>query len=661
MTHLFVSRHYPPAPGGGIGTYLGHIVQLLVERGETVHVIGRQHGPATDAVEELHGRRLVIHRLPTLRRGWTRTYRRNLDSLGDELHHIGSGALHFAWEASHYAERLIERESVDVIEVQDYQAPLYFFQLRRALGLGPQHLPPIIVHLHSPTEMIVEEEDVDVSRSELSRMRRLERFAVATADTLLAPSKYQAQQIAANFAFGSQIEVIPLPIGAMSRLERSRDVWKDGSICFVGRLEPRKGVSEWITAAIEVAKDHPHARFEFIGRDDRPTVLGITAREAALREIPEEMHSRFRFFGNQPQEHLYQLLGRARAVVVPSRWESFSYVCAEALASGVPVLATPVGAMPDMITHGETGWLAQECTPAELARLLREILTTSPQQLAEMGGRAATSIKAFCVPERILEKHLDLRNRVVKAGAICSARLPRHLNWLTSRASPPNLPRLAEPGAGRSVIRTELRGDQSWPSKAELAARAPGQGDPPLGVIFLNAADRTGNRLEVECERVLRERPEVGIVSCWARENGHVRFSLPPAFPIQWVDNEARFGSCIRWEALDGVPFCQLLDETYSFWNVVNHVLAAGWTAVTIPEVLIEREIDLPRIASGSVSHSFMMQRLLEPHASLLAPDAIEVIADLVTDGAQRKPSVHGQDGRWHRVRSVIDKLAGKS
>jgi hypothetical protein len=64
MKHLIICREYPPAPGGGIGTYVFHISRLLADSGETVHVIGQLWEGAEKKVEEDLGGRLVIHRVP---------------------------------------------------------------------------------------------------------------------------------------------------------------------------------------------------------------------------------------------------------------------------------------------------------------------------------------------------------------------------------------------------------------------------------------------------------------------------------------------------------------------------------------------------------------------------------------------------------------------
>jgi glycogen synthase len=63
--------------------------------------------------------------------------------------------------------------------------------------------------------------------------------------------------------------VTPLPIGGTKLLERPDRTWRDGSVLYVGRLEPRKGVLEWFAAALEVTARPPDVRFEFVGQIPR--------------------------------------------------------------------------------------------------------------------------------------------------------------------------------------------------------------------------------------------------------------------------------------------------------------------------------------------------------------------------------------------------------
>ena len=139
MKHLILCREYPPAPGGGIGAYVWHISRLLAESGESVHVIAQAWEGAQSPLEEHLAGRLVIHRLAL--EDWKAIFR---PKLHPSLRGTASAALFktgfypqaFAWLASDLAERLIEQEGIDLVEAQEYEAPLYYLLLRRAIRTG---------------------------------------------------------------------------------------------------------------------------------------------------------------------------------------------------------------------------------------------------------------------------------------------------------------------------------------------------------------------------------------------------------------------------------------------------------------------------------------------------------------------------------------------
>jgi glycogen(starch) synthase len=427
VKHLIVCREMPPAPSGGIGTYVEHIAGLLAGAGETVHVIGQLWAGADRPVEERHDGRLVIHRLPfedwqALRGGQPR-FDPRIRPLGS-LFRSELPARCFAWQAALLAEQLIESEGIDLVEAQEYEAPLWFFQLRRALGLGPRRQPPCLIHLHSPTEFIARHNGWRPDRPGVAMVARLEAESIRGADALLCPSRFLARQAEERYGLAAgTVEVIPLPLGDGSPVERAPAVWKRGMICYVGRLERRKGILEWIDAAAMAAPYHPDARFEFVGAN----VLdpsGIGGAGFVEHRIPRAVRSRFHFHGEQPRATLRGFLAKARIAVVPSRWENFPNTCVEAMISGLPVIATRQGGMAELIVDGESGWLVDGADPAALAGALERALSTPPERLRAMGRRAAEDVARLCGNDRVLAAHLAFRAEVVARGAGCPLALP---------------------------------------------------------------------------------------------------------------------------------------------------------------------------------------------------------------------------------------------
>jgi glycogen(starch) synthase len=416
MKHLMVCREYPPGPlpPGGIGTYTYHMARLLADAGETVHVIAQRWEGAPRKVSESCGGNLVVHRVsleePADRSpvGETRLLRGLLQS--------DCPSQAFSWQAARIAESLVQDERIDLIEAPEWEAPLYYFQLRRALGMGPRRQPPCLVHLHSPSELIFRHNNWDVTLADFLPLKQCEEYSVRAADALLCPSRYLALGARQLFGFtDADVSVIPYPLGDSPSLKRSPDVWSRDSICYLGRLEARKGIIEWVDAAVDVARSRPQLTFEFIGSDTSLSgAAGQGVFDYLIGRIPHELRQRFRFHGSRERAAILKALAGSPVAVVPSRWENLPYSCIEAMSSGMPVLATRTGGMAELVTDGQSGWIAPQATAADLASTLRRVLDTPAAKRAAMGREAEKAVRAICGNQSVLERHLELRARVVE-------------------------------------------------------------------------------------------------------------------------------------------------------------------------------------------------------------------------------------------------------
>jgi UDP-glucose:tetrahydrobiopterin glucosyltransferase len=121
-------------------------------------------------------------------------------------------------------------------------------------------------------------------------------------------------------------------------------------LLFAGRMAPEKGVAD----ALAIARD-AGARLVLAGGvyDE-----GYFAREVAPLLEPLRAAGRAEYLGQQPRERVWELMAGASAVLMPSQWdEPFGLVACEAQACGAPVIGYAVGALPEVVEHGVTGWL----------------------------------------------------------------------------------------------------------------------------------------------------------------------------------------------------------------------------------------------------------------------------------------------------------------
>jgi len=117
------------------------------------------------------------------------------------------------------------------------------------------------------------------------------------------------------------------------------------------------------------------------------------------------------WLGRKAQEEVYALMGDAAFLVFPSEWyEGFPMVIAEALARGVPILATPLGSQGSIVDHGRTGLLFRPGDPEDLAEKV-EWAWTHPNDLREMGREARREYEQKYTAEKNYEILMDIYER----------------------------------------------------------------------------------------------------------------------------------------------------------------------------------------------------------------------------------------------------------
>ncbi|MGH2355436.1 MAG: glycosyltransferase family 4 protein [Chloroflexota bacterium] len=152
----------------------------------------------------------------------------------------------------------------------------------------------------------------------------------------------------------------------------------------VSRLhEHRKGVAYFLEMAAAVARVYPMARF---------LIVGDGSLRAALERQAEEFCIADRVVFTGARRDIPRLLAAMQVFVMPSLYEGGPYTVLEAMAMAKPVVATPVGLVPDVITDGATGYLAPVADSAALADAVLRLL--SDDALAGRLGRAGREVVA---------------------------------------------------------------------------------------------------------------------------------------------------------------------------------------------------------------------------------------------------------------------------
>ena len=131
---------------------------------------------------------------------------------------------------------------------------------------------------------------------------------------------------------------------------------RDNNIGYIGRLSEEKGILNFVSALPGILQENNTLKIFIIG--DGPLNDQIHAKL-----VQSDILKNVIFTGWIRHDELPLYLNELRLLVLPSNTEGLSNIMLESMACGTPVLSTPVGAIPDFITDGKTGFLMENNSP----------------------------------------------------------------------------------------------------------------------------------------------------------------------------------------------------------------------------------------------------------------------------------------------------------
>jgi glycosyltransferase involved in cell wall biosynthesis len=363
-----VNHWYPPeAAAGGVGKYNTTLSEALVELGHCVVVVSStlQSKPRLEAVNGTPVIRLPRPQIPS-----------RLDRLlilGRQMRALRTWL--YARRVARALPEIVEQYKLEVLEYADIEAEALFHHERIPL--------PYVVRLHGPLFVLERYYQGKEQPFGTSFIKRMERRAVTRADAWSAPSHYIAQLVASAYALPeSSIKAIPNPYSLDSC------TWSPPSreklvVLFVGRLERLKGADTFAEAIPQVLTHNPNIHFLYVAWD-RPRPDGSSMKSFLIRQLRAGgALANVEFLTSNGDGCLYARF-KPDICVVPSRIETFSYPCFEAMAHSIPVVASRTAALPELVEDGGNGILFEPGNATELAEgILR--LAVDPALRRAMG------------------------------------------------------------------------------------------------------------------------------------------------------------------------------------------------------------------------------------------------------------------------------------
>jgi len=282
---------------------------------------------------------------------------------------------------------VFESESLDLLHVH-YAIPHSVSALLARSMAAPRRLP-FITTLHG-TDITL----VGSNRSYLP----ITKFSIEQSDGVTAISNYLLKQTIKEFDIKHPIEVIPnfvnCDLYTRKPDESLRAKWApcgEPIVMHLSNFRPVKRVTDAVEIFALVRAKMP-AKLVLIG--DGPE-RGAAEYLVRKKKLQKDVH----FLGKQDQ--VYRLLSEADLFLLPSQLESFGLAALEAMACEVPVIATNVGGVPEVIEHGIDGFLVEPEDVATAGRYAIDVLSRSDRG-RELGKLARVNAKKkFCANDVI--------------------------------------------------------------------------------------------------------------------------------------------------------------------------------------------------------------------------------------------------------------------
>jgi glycosyltransferase involved in cell wall biosynthesis len=309
-----------------------------------------------------------------------------------------AGRMIYSFEAKRKFAALIEKAKPDVIHAHNiyHQISPSIFSAARAAGV-PAVMTLHDYHLISPNYLMFDRNRrIDLSKDhpflDTVRQRTIRGSFLASAlsafecwlhKTLdlydgvrfIAPSDFVKKACVMYGVDADRIEVIPhfIDLEGKSPAEST-----EKSVVFVGRLSVEKGAEILVEAMSRI----PDVKCVIVGEGPERTKLRRLASSLDLKNVE--------FAGRLVGDELWKRIAAARAVVVPSlTYETFGLTVLEAYAFGKPVVASRIGALPEVVREGETGLLAEAGNAADLAEKIAALANDEPRaRRLGLAGRA---------------------------------------------------------------------------------------------------------------------------------------------------------------------------------------------------------------------------------------------------------------------------------
>tara|TARA_B100001778_G_scaffold435_1_gene349 strand:+ start:660 stop:2141 length:1482 start_codon:yes stop_codon:yes gene_type:complete len=356
---------------GGMNVYIREVASALAHRGSTCTVYVRKWDPELVDEVELESGVHIVH----IEAGEYELEKEDLYDIVDVF-------------TDRVMKDLQNRKPVDIIHANYWLSGAVGHKLKHELNI------PLVTTFHTLGEIKKKS-----GFPEPTERLRTENEIIGCSDVVVANSENEQEQLRHLYSANiDRVEIVPLGVEQALFSPGNPNAAKDALglptgpiLLFIGRLQSLKGVDVAISTL--QAMDHENATLVIVG--------GASGQEGSLYEsqirnlannLP--VGKKVVFIPPQPHHILSTYYRAADIVIVPSRSESFGLVALEAAACGVPVVASSVGGLQNLVEDGKTGLLIEGWDPVVYAQVI-DYLLSNPFKSTEIALNAVDKAQAY--------------------------------------------------------------------------------------------------------------------------------------------------------------------------------------------------------------------------------------------------------------------------
>ncbi len=410
MRIALISEHASPlataggVDAGGQNIYVAQVARCLAEAGHQVDVLTRRDDPDLPAIQHLRPGVRVLH-IPA----------------GPPTFVPKEELLQYMPEFSAASETLLRHgPRPDLVHANFFMSGLVAQRLKEAMAL------PYVITFHALG--LVRRQHQGTSDAFPPERIQIERRLVREADAIIAECPQDEHDLVQLYdANPRRIRMVSCgfdsgEFGPMSRAAaRAQLGWDENDfvVLQLGRMVPRKGVDNVIRSLAHMPARAPAGagtRLVIVGGSSPEPDESLTPEISRLAGVANEcgVRNQVTFVGHRQRQDLRRYYAASNVFATTPWYEPFGITPLEAMACGIPVVASAVGGLQYSVIDGVTGYLVPPHNPPAVAECISH-LQANPGMAAAMGRAGMRRVRSLFTWERVTDELLHVYEKVLRA------------------------------------------------------------------------------------------------------------------------------------------------------------------------------------------------------------------------------------------------------